>query len=282
MKLIDGKLLAEKIKDKIATEIIALGDRRPGLAIILIGERPDSTMYVGRKEKQALSVGIDTHVYRCDDDTSEEKLIEMIEFLNNDDTVDAILVQLPLPKGLDTDRVVNTIDPAKDVDGFTRINLEKLMSGADDTAILPPVYAVILAMLESINTPLTEKHVALLANSDIFEDNLAEVLRRQGATVALISPDDSDMIDECASADILISALGRAHFITEEMVKPGAIVIDIGISMNEEGKPRGDVDFDSVKDKVSFITPVPGGVGPMTIAMAFWNTLQIFKQRHSL
>ena len=172
MQLIDGKLLAERIKDKIASEILSFGGPRPGLAIVLIGERPDSALYVGRKEKQAFAVGIDTHVYRCDNDIKQEKLIEMIEFLNNDDTVNAILVQLPLPAGLDTDLIVNTIRPDKDVDGFTRVNLKKLMDGADDTAIIPPVYAVVLAMLESINVSLDGKEVALVANSDIFENNL--------------------------------------------------------------------------------------------------------------
>ncbi len=282
MKIIDGKILAEKIKDTIAKEIHAYGGARPGLAIILVGERPDSALYVNRKEKQALSVGIDTHVYRCDDDISEENLISMIDFLNKDEAVDAILVQLPLPAHLNTDRVVNTILPEKDVDGFTKKNLELLMSSKPAEAILPPVYAVIIAMLQSVDCDLMNKHVVLLANSDIFENNLAEVLRRQGATVTIASADDPMLISRTTQADILISAIGRPHFITKKMIKNGAIIIDIGITMNAENKPEGDVDFEDVSRQAAFITPVPGGVGPMTIAMAFWNTLQIFKKRKPL
>ena len=282
MKIIDGKILAEKIKDTIAKEIHALGGTRPGLAIILVGERPDSALYVNRKEKQALSVGIDTHVYRCDDDISEENLISMIDFLNKDEAVDAILVQLPLPAHLDTDRIVNTILPEKDVDGFTKKNLELLMSAKPAEAILPPVYAVIIAMLQSVDCDLMNKHVVLLANSDIFENNLAEVLRRQGATVTIASADDPMLISRTTQADILISAIGRPHFITKDMIKKGAIIIDIGITMNTENKPEGDVDFENVSEQAAFITPVPGGVGPMTIAMAFWNTLHIFKKRNNL
>lgn len=281
MKLIDGKLLAEKIKDGIAAEILGFAGLRPGLAIILVGDRPDSMIYVGRKEKQAGTVGIDTHVYRCPENITQDELIATINFLNADENVDAILVQLPLPAGLDTDLVVNTIAPEKDVDGFTRQNLDLLMGASSETAILPPVYAVIIAMLQSIDCPLAAKHVVLVANSDIFEGNLAEVLRRQGAVVTLTDTDDSELGENTRQADILISAIGRPHFITGDMVKEGAIIIDIGITM-QDGKPLGDVDFDSVKDKVSFITPVPGGVGPMTIAMAFWNTLQIFKKRKQL
>lgn len=282
MQLIDGKILAEKIKDTIAAEIHSLSGPRPGLAIILVGNRPDSALYVGRKEKQAKTVGIDTHVYRCEENISQTDLINMINFLNQDDAVDSILVQLPLPTGLDTDLIVNTISPEKDVDGFTKVNLNKLMSETtDDDAILPPVYAVILTMLQSINCSLFGKEVVLVANSDIFVDNLAEVLRRQGANVRLGDSRDPELGKLTSQAEILISAIGRPHFITKEMVHPEAIVIDIGITMNKDGVMQGDVDFENVKNQVSYITPVPGGVGPMTIAMAFWNTLQIYKKRHA-
>lgn len=277
MKLIDGKLLADKIKDGIAAEIHELDGPRPGLAIILVGERPDSTLYVSRKEKQAKSVGIDTHLYRCPATISQDELISTINFLNADDSIDAILVQLPLPAGLDTNTIVNTISPAKDVDGFTRTNLELLMNEDADTAILPPVYAVIIAMLQNINYDLDGKKIVLVANSDIFQDNLAEVLRRQGAAVELADSNDPKLAEHTRSADVLISAVGRARFINKDMIKKDAVIIDIGITMID-GKPQGDVDFESVKDTVSYITPVPGGVGPMTIAMAFWNTLQMFKK----
>ena len=283
MKLIDGKALAEKIKDSIATEIHSFSGPRPGLAIILVGNRPDSTLYVNLKEKQAKAVGIDTHLYRCDDDIKQEDLISTIEFLNNDPSIDAILVQLPLPKELDTTVVVNTVKPEKDVDGFTQKNLEMLMSENKNTeAILPPVYAVIIAMLQSINFSLQDKQVVLIANSDIFAENLAEVLRRQGAAVALVENTNEKIIEMTLTADLLISAIGKTHYITKEMVKPGTVIIDIGISTGPDGKIKGDVDFENLESIDGWVTPVPGGVGPMTIAMAFWNTLQMFKKRQAV
>lgn len=282
MKRIDGKALAEKIKDGIASEIHSLSGPRPGLAIILIGNRPDSTLYVGLKEKQAKAVGIDTHLYRCDDDIQQEDLISTIEFLNNDPEIDAILIQLPLPAHLDTTTIVNTIHPEKDVDGFTRKNLDMLMSEHQNTeAILPPVYAVIIAMLQSINFSLQNKKVVLIANSDIFAGNLAEVLRRQGAAVTLVENTNEKIAEVTLTADLLISAIGKTHYITKEMVKPGTVIIDIGISTGLDGKIKGDVDFENLEDIEGWVTPVPGGVGPMTIAMAFWNTLQMFKKRQT-
>ena len=162
------------------------------------------------------------------------------------------------------------------------MNLQKLRNEkAGDSAIIPPVYAVILAMLQSINYSLENKDVVLVANSDIFVDNLAEVLRRQGATVTLGDSHDPKLGELTREADILISAIGRPHYITKDMVKPQAVVIDVGITMDEQGVMCGDVDFEDVKDTVAYISPVPGGVGPMTIAMAFWNTLEIFKKRHA-
>ncbi len=282
MQLINGKILAEKIKNSIAAEIHSFNGPRPGLAIILIGEKPDSQLYVNRKEKQAKEVGIDTHVYRCDTDVSQEEIIKTIDFLNNDESVDAILVQLPLPSNFDTDLIINTIKPEKDVDGFTKINLNRLIGKNNEVGILPPVYAVILAMLESINVTLENKKVVLVANSDIFVENLDEVLRRQGAKVTLASVTDPNLVLVTTQADILISAVGKPGYITKDMIKEQAVIIDIGITMDEKGNMQGDVDFESVKNTVSFITPVPGGVGPMTIAMAFWNTLEMFKRNHQL
>lgn len=280
MKLIDGRALAEKIKDGITKEIYALQGPRPGLAIILVGDRSDSKLYVNLKEKQSRSVGIDTHVYHCDHDITEEHIIETIQFLNNDPAVDAILVQLPLPKSLNTEKIINTISPDKDVDGFTKKNLEALMTNEKNKAILPPVYAVILTMLSSINQSVEGKYVTLIANSDIFEENLAEVLRRQGALVTLADSTDPTLSEITLQTDILITAIGKPHYITKEMIKPETIIIDIGISTDSNGKVQGDVDADSLIDIPGYITPVPGGVGPMTIAMAFWNTLEMYKKHH--
>lgn len=282
MNLIDGRALAEKIKDGIAKEIYALNGPRPGLAIILIGERSDSQLYVRLKEKQSRAVGIDTHVYYCEADITQDKIIETINFLNKDDSVDAILVQLPLPSHLDTETIVNTISPEKDVDGFTKKNLEALMKNDMKSAVLPPVYAVILTILSSINQPLTDKKITLVANSDIFVGNLAEVLKRQGGNVIIADSKDKNLSSLTKEADIIITAIGKPHYITKEMVQPGATIIDIGISTDSDGKVQGDVDADSLKDIQGYLTPVPGGVGPMTIAMAFWNTLEIFKRRKQL
>lgn len=282
MKLIDGKALAEKIKATISKEIHTLNGPRPGLAIILVGDRADSSLYVGLKEKQAKTVGIDTHLYRCDDDITQANLISTIEFLNNDPAIDAILVQLPLPDHLDTHTIINTINPAKDVDGFTKKNLELLMSETENqTAILPPVYAVIIAMLQSINFSLENTQVALLANSEIFADNLSEVLQRQGGIVTLVEHTTENLQDITLQSDVIISALGKAHYLNSTMIKPGSVIIDIGISYGTDGKISGDVDVSDLDNIEGWLTPVPGGVGPMTIAMAFWNTLQMFKKRQS-
>lgn len=278
MKLIDGKALAEKIKDGIAREIHAFNGPRPGLAILLVGDRPDSKLYVSLKEKQSRAVGIDTHVYYCEQDITQTEIIKTIEFLNNDSAVDAILIQLPLPNHLDTDVIVNTIRSDKDVDGFTKKNLETLMKTDSSGAILPPVYAVILTMLSSINQSLQDTTVVLIANSDIFEDNLAEVLRRQGAQVLVADSTDAQLTETTRQADIIITAVGKAHYLTNEMVKEHVTIIDIGISTGTDGKVKGDVDADSLTTTQGYLTPVPGGVGPMTIAMAFWNTLEMFKK----
>jgi len=272
MKLIDGRAIAEKIKDKIALEIHELKGPRPGLAIILVGERSDSTLYVSLKEKQAKAVGIDTHLYRLAESTDQEEILATIKFLNNDPEIDGILVQVPLPEKLNTDLIINAINPDKDVDGFTKENMLRLMGEKSEVGLMPPVYAVIIAMLESINCEIENKKVNLAVNSDIFEDNLVEILKRQAG----------EIVTNMQEADIVITAQGKAGSITADMVKDNAIIIDIGISHNKEGKICGDVDAESMKDKSGYLSPVPGGVGPMTIAMAFLNTLITFKKQKGL
>jgi len=272
MNLIDGKLLAEKIKDKIALEIVSFGGKRPGLAIILVGERPDSTLYVSLKEKQAKAVGIDTHLYRLPESIGQDELLATIKFLNNDPEVDGILVQLPLPAQLETDVIVNAVNPDKDVDGFTKENMKRLMGEEKEVGLMPPVYAVIIAMLESINCEIANKKINLIVNSDIFEDHLIEILKLQGG---IIVPDIKE-------ADIIITAQGKANAINAEMIKDDAIIIDIGISHDKDGKVVGDVDAKSMENKSGYLSPVPGGVGPMTIAMAFLNTLIAFNKQHKI
>lgn len=279
MKIIDGRALAKVIKDKIVLDIKSLNGPRPGLAIILVGERADSALYVGLKEKQAKEVGIDTHVYRCDEDITEEQMLKMIDFLNKDKEVDAILVQLPLPKNLNTNKIVNTIAPEKDVDGFTEKNLAKLMDPKQiSSAIMPPVYGVIFAMLSSLELDLRNKKIVIIGNSEIFEGNLAEILKRQGAETVLADKKDPNLKTTTLNADIIITAIGQAGYLTGEMLKPHSVIIDIGISTMADGSITGDVKFSDTEKMEGYITPVPGGVGPMTIAMAFWNTLEMFKK----
>ena len=186
MKIINGAELAEKIKDKLVKEIIKLNGERRDLAIILIGERPDSELYVRLKEREAKKVGIDTHVYRCADSVSEQEILEMINFLNHDDSIDAILAQLPLPTGIDTDTIMLALDPAKDVDGFQPDNLEKLLNGCDHAEIMPPVFAAVLEMLNSIKYDMKNKQVCIISNSDIFGKSLAQVLNCRGAKAEVV------------------------------------------------------------------------------------------------
>jgi len=286
VKLIDGKALAEKIKDDIVKEIIKINEgqvgiasKRPSLAIILVGEREDSKLYVDLKEKEAVKVGIDTHLYKCVDDTDEREILEMIDCLNKDASVDAILVQLPLPAGFDTDAIIMSIDPYKDVDGFHPDNLAKLFKTCDHKNIIPPVHEAVMEILKSINCDLADKQVCIISNSDIFGKSLAHVLSCQGAKVEITNINDDKLKEKTAKADLLITAVGKPKLIKKEMIKQDAVIIDIGIT--KQGKEVvGDVDFNSVKDNAGFLTPVPGGVGPLTIAMAFKNTLKLYKLRN--
>ena len=285
-KIIDGKKLAEKIKDKIVKDIIKLNNGhperaliRPNLAIVLVGEREDSKIYVSLKEREAKKVGIDTHLYKCAENISEHELLEVIRCLNEDESIDAILVQLPLPAAIDTDTIVLAIDPVKDVDGFQPDNLAKLLKNCDFTGLMPPVFAAVLEMLKSIDYEAKNKRVCVIANSLIFGRGLAHVLNCQGAKAEAVRADDKKFQEKTVQADVLITAMGRPGFIKREMIKAGAVVIDIGIT--KQGKKiSGDVDFESVKDKAGYVSPVPGGVGPLTVAMAFKNTVEIYKRRH--
>jgi len=282
MEIIDGKKIAEKIKDEVAAEIQKLNGPRPNLAIILANDRPDSKLYVALKEREAKKVGIDTHLYRLEDATSETELLGVIDFLNFDAIIDGILVQLPLPNIFNTDKVIATIDPTKDVDGFHLNHPDYIIS---------PVFASVLKILEEIKCPLPGKKVCILFNSDIFGKSLQKILIKAGAVVSLYSLNNFDKLSEAESrvkreevkvltreADILITALGLPHFVKKDMLKIGVVVIDVGITQVGD-KVLGDVDFADVKDTVAYITPVPGGVGPMTIALLFKNVWEIFKKK---
>ncbi|MCX6800084.1 MAG: bifunctional 5,10-methylenetetrahydrofolate dehydrogenase/5,10-methenyltetrahydrofolate cyclohydrolase, partial [Candidatus Falkowbacteria bacterium] len=249
---------------------------RPSLAIILVGQREDSMLYVNLKEKQAREVGIDTNLYRLDNDITEKKLIEAIQFLNQDESVHAILVQLPLPGHLDTDKIIATINPAKDADGFHPETIKKLLANCDLTNI-PPLYNVVLQILKEINYNPNGKQVAIVANSLIFGNNLSHVLNCLGMTSQVILSGEENIQNKTKQADVLITAIGKPGFITKEFIKKGAAIIDIGITKKDQ-KILGDVNFESVKDIASYITPVPGGVGPITIAMLFKNILNLYNK----
>ncbi len=283
MKIINGQALAEKIKDKVAREIARSDDfickgRRPNLAIILVGEREDSKLYVDIKEREAKKIGIDTHIYRCPKYISEEEIIKAIRCLNKDELIDAILVQLPLSDNFNTDKIIKTIDPSKDVDRFHPKNLAILLSTCDHGHVMPPVFKVVLEILKSINCHIKGKHICIIANSNIFGKSLAKVLECQQAKTEVVYANKENLKGKTVQADILITAVGKPGFIKKDMVKKNAIVIDIGITKKGK-KVYGDVDFANVKSKVSYITPVPGGVGPMTVAMLFKNTLELYKRR---
>ncbi|MDD5528138.1 MAG: bifunctional 5,10-methylenetetrahydrofolate dehydrogenase/5,10-methenyltetrahydrofolate cyclohydrolase [Patescibacteria group bacterium] len=282
MKLIDGKKIADKIKDEIVAEVLLhnqndiCAPHRPMLAIILVGERPDSALYVSLKEREAKKVGVDTTLYKLSASAAEAELKETIKFLNNDEATDGILLQLPLPDNFNADKIITLMNPAKDVDRFHPENLKLLMDGNEE--LLPPVCQVILEILENIKYNPEGKSACVIANSEIFGLSLAKILELHGALTKIVSPDDEDLAEQTAKADILVTAVGRPGLITAEFIKKDAVVIDIGISKVGE-KVLGDVDSQSVKDKAGYLTPVPGGVGPITIAAALKNTVEIWKNK---
>ncbi|MCX6794719.1 MAG: bifunctional 5,10-methylenetetrahydrofolate dehydrogenase/5,10-methenyltetrahydrofolate cyclohydrolase [Candidatus Falkowbacteria bacterium] len=261
VKKIDGTAIAEKVKDVIAQNIFKLKGPRPNLAIVLVGERADSQLYVALKEREGKKVGVETHVYKLPVDISEEELFDVIGFLNKDASIDGILVQLPLPEKFNTDKVIAAIDPLKDVDGFHPLHPDYIIS---------PVSAAILACLEDIKFSGAGKSACVLYNSEVFGQSIKDILEKKGLKVSLK--------DNPEKADLLVTALGEPHKIKKEMIKDGAVIIDIGIT-KQDGKVLGDVDFEDIKDKASYITPVPGGIGPMTIAFLFKNVWEIFQRR---
>jgi len=275
MKLIDGRKIAETIKDKIAQEVFAMvkdGASRPSLAIILVGSRPDSLLYVSLKEKEAKLIGIDTHRYEFSEDTSENELIETINFLNNDETVDAILVQLPLPSQIETEKIMSQLNPLKDADGF---------HPSHPMYVESPVIAAVGAMLDDIAIKPNNLSACALYNSDIFGSALVNFLTNYGfrEVSGVTSSEIRNNWPILKEADVLVSAIGFPLFVNEEMIKHGSVIIDIGTN-KLDNKVVGDVNFESVKDKVSYISPVPGGVGPLTIAFLFKNVLEIYKNKN--
>lgn len=270
-QIIDGKLISSQIKDEVKERVAALKakGREVTLAVILVGEDPASQVYVNNKKKACEYCGINSKSFELPETTSEAELLKLIDELNNDAAIDGILVQLPLPKGIDEDKVIMAIDPAKDVDGFHISNVGSLCVGRKGLVSCTP--AGIIELLKRYNITIEGKECVVIGRSNIVGKPMALLLLRENGTVTVCHSRTKNLKDVTKRADILVVAIGKPKFIDASFVKDGAVVIDVGIHRNEEGKLCGDVDFDSVRDKTSAITPVPGGVGPMTIAMLMNN-----------
>lgn len=273
MTIIDGKKTSQDIKDEVRDEVAKLkkGGVEPTLAVILVGENPASQVYVRNKKRACEYTGIRSLSYELPENTTEEELLKLIDELNNRSDCDGILVQLPLPKHIDEKKITNAISPKKDVDGFHPVNVGNMLIG--DECFLPCTPHGIIELLHRYGVVLDGKKAVVVGRSNIVGKPMAMLLLLENATVTICHSHTSDLKKECTEADILIAAIGKPKFFTPEYIKNGAAVIDVGMDRDENGKLCGDVDFEAVKDKCSFITPVPGGVGPMTIAMLMQNTL---------
>ena len=277
--IIDGKKEAAILRDEIKKEIETLKlktKKTPGLSVILIGDFAPSQIYVKNKEKKSMEVGINSEIIRYSKEVTEQEVLKKIEELNNNSDVSGILVQLPLPKQIDKEKIINTISPFKDVDGFHPINVGNLSSGYN--AIVPCTPLGCLLLIKKIEKNLSGKHAVILGRSNLNGKPMAQLLLKENCTVTIVHSKTKNLKEECLRADILVAAVGVANLVKGDWVKKDSIVIDVGI--NKVGdKIVGDVQFDEVKDKVKAITPVPGGVGPMTIACLLKNTLDCFKGR---
>lgn len=289
MKLIDGKEAAKKLKKEIATEVVKMidaGIKAPHLVAVLVGDDPASQTYVNSKEKASRSVGITSSVYRLSAKTSEKELLELIDFLNRDDDVDGFIVQLPLPEHINVEKVINSIDYRKDVDGFHPMNVGKMVLG--EPAMISATPQGILYLLETSKIETKGKNVVVLGRSNIVGTPMSILLSRKAeqgdATVTLCHSRTQNLAEITKNADIIIAAIGQPEFLKADMVKKGVVIIDVGIHRvpDEEAEKgyrlTGDVDFEAVSKKASHITPVPGGVGPMTIAALLKNTLLAAKK----
>lgn len=289
MKLIDGKKIAADIKSEIAKEVAALidnEDKSPHLVAVLVGDDPASETYVASKEKACQSVGMMSSVYRYPETISEKELLDVVDFLNNDSAIDGFIVQLPLPEHIDENKIIEAIDPKKDVDGFHPVNLGRMVLNLP--AYISATPAGIVSLLERYKIETEGKNVVVVGRSNIVGTPLSILLSRKAknanATVTLCHSKTKNLKEICAGADILIAAIGSLEFIKKDMVKEGAVVIDVGMHRVPSTKTKsgfrlkGDVAFDEVSKKCSYITPVPGGVGPMTIVSLLQNTLKAFKK----
>ena len=277
--ILDGKLLANKITEELKIKTQSL-TKKPKLAVLLVGDNPASQIYVRNKQKKAEYIGFESLVIPLPKEATEDNILEHIYILNEDTNINAILVQLPLPEGINQQKIIEAIDPIKDVDGFTSYNFGRLALGYKPYAY-PCTPKGIIKLLEEYNIELSGKNVLVIGRSNIVGKPVSLMLQQKNATVTMANSYTQNLQEISKQADIIISAVGKPKFITQDYVKDNAVVIDIGINRTDCGL-CGDVDFEETKEKASFITPVPGGVGPMTIAMLMKNTLELYNLQEQL
>ncbi len=281
-KIIDGKAISAQIREDLKVQTAELIERTgytPALAVILVGDDPASAVYVRNKQRACLEIGFRALEYKLPATTTQKELDDLIDTLNADDTVDGILVQLPLPRGLDEQSVLLRIRPDKDVDCFHPYNVGRVMTGESRLAPCTPMG--VMELIRSTGVDVTGKECVVVGRSNIVGKPLSMLLLRENGTVTVCHSKTADLAAVCRRADILVAAVGRAGLITGDMIKPGAVVIDVGINRTPEGKLTGDVAFEDAEKVAAYITPVPGGVGPMTIAMLMQNTLIAAKEKHT-
>lgn len=281
-KIIDGKAVSAKVKEQVRKEAEILKQKgiEIGLAVVIVGDNPASRVYVNNKKKACAEVGFTSYEYALPEETTEAELLELVEKLNNDDRVNGILVQLPLPKQINENAIINAIRPDKDVDAFHPENVGHIMIG--DFSFLPCTPAGVMELIAETGVDVCGKNCVVIGRSNIVGKPMAMLLLHKNGTVTICHSRTENLAEICSQADILVAAVGKAGFVTPDMVKEGAVVIDVGMNRNAEGKLCGDVDYAACFDKAGYITPVPGGVGPMTIAMLMRNTLTAAKIKNNI
>ena len=283
MQIIDGKKVSAEVKEQVRQETLRLKEEHgvtPGLAVVIVGDDLASRVYVNNKKKACELVGFRSEEYALPASTTQEELLDLVRTLNEKEDINGILVQLPLPKHLDDKAVIEAINPVKDVDAFHAVNVGKIMLGEYD--FLPCTPAGVMEMLHSYNIPVEGKECVVIGRSNIVGKPMGMLMLHENGTVTICHSRTKNLKEVCARADILVAAIGIPKFVKADMVKEGAVVIDVGMDRDENGKLCGDVDFENVKEKCSFITPVPGGVGPMTIATLMKNTIKACRLQNGL
>lgn len=271
--IINGKEVSQNVKDEVKEKVSQLKTKgiQPGLAVVIVGDNPASRVYVNSKKKACDEVGFNSYEYAMPEETTQKELLDLVDVLNKDEKVDGILVQLPLPSHIDENAVINAISPDKDVDAFHPSNVGKIMIG--EYSFLPCTPAGIMELIDSTGVEISGKSCVVIGRSNIVGKPMSMLLLHRSGTVTICHSRTKNLKEICSQADILVAAVGKPNFVTADMVKEGAVVIDVGINRMADKKLCGDVDFASVSEKAGYITPVPGGVGPMTIAMLMKNTL---------